>query len=205
MQEVARQVAVAVDNVLHDESARRAAAAGPRTRSFPAAARGEQRRRLASGYGRRVRVRQHALQRVIQHDGCSLLSLRAGHGTVSVPRPEGVAEERELRRRGPRGREHESPGCIAISTRAPAVFAEQDLKDLAAESKIAQAPARRRREVVSAASRCISHDRVLGTLNVGRLRDGCLRSGGCRAVEPGRSADRHRGGERPGVSARSPS
>ena len=63
-----------------------------------------------------------------------------------------------------------SPGCIAMSTRAPAVFSEHDLKTLSAESKVAQ-----HLLAEGVKSFCsiplLSHDRVLGTINVGRLRE----------------------------------
>jgi formate hydrogenlyase transcriptional activator len=63
-----------------------------------------------------------------------------------------------------------SPGCVAFTTRAPAVFGEQDLIALAPESKIAQ-----HLLAEGVKSFCsiplLSHDRILGTLNVGRLRE----------------------------------
>jgi formate hydrogenlyase transcriptional activator len=63
-----------------------------------------------------------------------------------------------------------SPGCVAFTTRAPAVFGEQDLIALSSESKIAQ-------HLLSEGVKSFcsiplhSHDRILGTLNIGRLRE----------------------------------
>ena len=63
-----------------------------------------------------------------------------------------------------------SPFCTTFSTRKPAVFREQDLRELAPESGIAQ-----HLLVEGVKSFCvvplITHDRVLGTMNVGRLRE----------------------------------
>jgi formate hydrogenlyase transcriptional activator len=63
-----------------------------------------------------------------------------------------------------------SPGCIAFSTRAPAVFNEAGLIALSSQSKIAQ-----HLLAEGVKSFCSiplqSHDRLLGTLNIGRLRE----------------------------------
>ena len=163
-------MAVAVDNVLHDESARLAQQQLARERD-----------RLQLLLEVNNAVVSHldldavfasvsaSLQRVIQHDGCSLLLYEPETGqyrchVLRVSKNESFVEE------GRADKTMKSPGCIAISTRAPAVFGEQDLKDLAAESKIAQ-----HLLAEGVKSFCsiplLSHDRVLGTLNVGRLRE----------------------------------
>ena len=170
MQDVARQIAVAVDNVLHDESARLAQRQLARERD---------RFQLLLEVNNAVVSHldmdavfasvSTSLQRVIQHDGCSLLLYEPDTGqyrchVLKVSKNESFVEE------GRADKSMKSPGCIAISTRAPAVFSEQNLKDLAAESKIAQ-------HLLSEGVRSfcsiplLSHDRVLGTLNVGRLRE----------------------------------
>ena len=170
MQDVAKQIAVAVDNVLHDESARLAQQQLARERD---------RFQLLLEVNNAVVSHldmdavfasvSASLQRVIQHDGCSLLLYEPETGqyrchVLRVSKNESFVEE------GRADKSMKSPGCIAISTKAPAVFSEQNLKDLAAESKIAQ-----HLLAEGVKSFCsiplLSHDRVLGTLNVGRLRE----------------------------------
>ena len=170
MQDVAKQIAVAVDNVLHDESARVAQQQLKRERD---------RFQLLLEVNNAVVSHldmdavfasvSASLQRVIQHDGCSLLLYEPDTGqyrchVLRVSRNESFIEE------GRADKSMKSPGCIAISTKAPAVFGEQDLIDLAAESKIAQ-----HLLAEGVRSFCsiplLSHDRVLGTLNIGRLHE----------------------------------
>jgi formate hydrogenlyase transcriptional activator len=168
---VAKQVAVAVDNVLHDESDRSAQQQLARERD---------RLRLLLDVNNAVVSHLNldemftavsaCLRQVIQHDGCSLLLyeqetrqyrvhvLRFGKNESFVE--EGRADPKLLK----------SPAAIAIATREPAVFGEPRLKDLAAESKSAQ-----RLLAEGVKSFCcvplLSHDRVLGTLNVGMFRE----------------------------------
>ena len=170
MQEVAKQVAVAVDNVLHDESARIAQQQLERERD---------RFQLLLEVNNAVVSHldmdavfasvSASLQRVIQHDGCSLLLYEPDTGqyrchVLRVNKNESFVEE------GRADKSMKSPGCIAISTKAPAVFGEQDLVDLAAESRIAQ-----HLLAEGVRSFCsiplLSHDRVLGTLNIGRVHE----------------------------------
>jgi formate hydrogenlyase transcriptional activator len=170
MQEVAKQIAVAVDNVLHDESARAAQLQLARERD-----------RLQLILEVNNAVVSHlgmddvfasvsaSLQRVIQHDGCSLLLYEpeTGHYRCHVLR---VDKNESFVEEGRADHSVTSPGCIAMSTRAPAVFNEHDLKTLWAESKVAQ-----HLLAEGVKSFCsiplLSHDRVLGTINVGRLRE----------------------------------
>jgi formate hydrogenlyase transcriptional activator len=170
MQEVAKQVAVAVDNVLHEESARSARLELARERD---------RFRLLLEVNNAVVSHldmdavfasvSASLQRVIQHDGCSLLLYEPDTGqyrchVLKVSKNESFVEE------GRADPSVKSPGCIAFSTRAPAVFGEAELRALAAESKIAQ-------RLLSEGVRSFcsiplqSHDRVLGTLNIGRQHE----------------------------------
>jgi formate hydrogenlyase transcriptional activator len=170
MQEVARQVAVAVDNVLHEESARAAQLALARERD---------RFRLLLEVNNAVVSNldmdavftsvSTSLQRVIQHDGCSLLLFEPESGNyrchvLKVTKNESFVEE------GHADRDMVSPGCIAISTRAAVVFSESDLRNLWSKSKIAQ-------YLLAEGVKWFcsiplqSHERILGTLNVGRLTD----------------------------------
>jgi formate hydrogenlyase transcriptional activator len=170
MQEVAKQIAVAVDNVLHDETARSMQIALARERD---------RFRLLLDVNNAVVSHLNmddvfasvsaSLQKVIQHDGCSLMLYEPETGqyrchVLKVSKNESFVEE------GRADKSVKSPGCIAFSTRAPAVFSEQDLIALSSESKIAQ-----HLLAEGVKSFCSiplqSHDRILGTLNIGRLSE----------------------------------
>ena len=170
MCEVAKQIAVAVDNVLHDESARSMQRELARERD---------RLRLLLDVNNAVVSHLNmddvfasvsaSLQKVIQHDGCSLMLYEPDTGqyrchVLKVSKNESFVEE------GRADKSVKSPGCIAYSTGAPAVFNEQNLIDLAAESKIAQ-----HLLAEGVKSFCSiplqSHDRILGTLNIGRLHE----------------------------------
>jgi len=170
MQEVAKQIAVAVDNVLHEESARTAQSALARERD---------RLRLLLEVNNAVVSRldmdavfasvSTSLQRVIQHDGCSLLLFEPDTGhyrchVLKVTKNESFVEE------GQADHTMVSPGCIAISTRAPVVFNETGLRGLQAKSKVAQfLLAEGVKWFCSIPLQ--SRDRVLGTLNIGRLTE----------------------------------
>ena len=170
MQEVAKQVAVAVDNVLHDESVRSMQVALARERD---------RFRLLLEVNNAVVSHLNmddvfasvsaSLQKVIHHDGCSLMLYEPDTGqyrchVLKVSKNESFVEE------GRADKSMKSPGCVAFTTRAPAVFGEQDLIALSSESKIAQ-------HLLSEGVKSFcsiplhSHDRILGTLNIGRLRE----------------------------------
>jgi formate hydrogenlyase transcriptional activator len=170
MQEVAKQVAVAVDNVLHEESARAMQRELARERD---------RFRLLLEVNNAVVSHLNmddvfasvsaSLQKVIQHDGCSLMLYEPDTGqyrchVLKVSKNESFVEE------GRADPGMKSPGCIAFSTRAPAVFSEQDLIALSSESKIAQ-----HLLAEGVKSFCSiplqSHDRIMGTLNIGRLQE----------------------------------
>ena len=170
MQEVAKQVAVAVDNVLHQESARSAQLELARERD---------RFRLLLEVNNAVVSHLNmddvfasvsaSLQKVIQHDGCSLMLYEPDTGqyrchVLKVSKNESFVEE------GRADPSMKSPGCIAFSTRAPAVFNEADLIALSSQSKIAQ-----HLLAEGVKSFCSiplqSHDRIMGTLNIGRLRE----------------------------------
>ena len=168
MQEVAKLVAVAADNVLHDESARAAQAQLARERDHL---------RLLLDVNNAVVSHldmdavfssvSTSLQRVIRHDGCCLTLHEPESGyyrchVLCADSSESFIEEQE----------HgvKSPGCLAMSTRAPAVFTEHDLRTAWADSKIAQHLLADGVKTFCSVP-LLSRDRVLGTLNVGRMDD----------------------------------
>jgi len=167
MQQVAKQVAVAVDNVLHDESEQAAQRQLTRERD---------RVRLLLEVNNAVVAHltldelfpavSACLRRVIQHDGSALVLYDAEtrqfrvHGLAFTKKEsfieEGIAEL-----------DCRTPASIAISNRKPATLDERDLQSLAAES-----PCARHWLSEGVKAFCsvplLSHDRVLGTLDMGR-------------------------------------
>jgi formate hydrogenlyase transcriptional activator len=166
MQQVTNQVAVAVDNVLHEESAQAAHKQLTRDRD---------RQRLLLEVNNAVvssldldavfTAVSACLRRVIPHDGSSLLlyepeTHRYRIHVVRFAKNDSFIEE------GQTDIFDKSPASVALTTRRTALFDEQALKDLAAESKVAE-----RLLTEGVKSFCcvplLSHDRLLGTLNVG--------------------------------------
>jgi formate hydrogenlyase transcriptional activator len=167
---MARQVAVAVENVLNYDEAR---AAQEQLRY--------ERDRLQLLLEVNNAVVSHldlehvftavsaCLRRVIQHDGSSLLLSDAETNqwrihVLDFARNESFIEE---------GREDvpvRSPCSAAIAKREPALFREADLNAMSADSEIA-----RRLLACGVKSFCslplLSHNRTLGALNIGRRRD----------------------------------
>jgi formate hydrogenlyase transcriptional activator len=171
MQQVANQIAVAVDNVLHDESARSAHEQLTRDRD---------RLRLLLEVNNAVvshldldqvfTAVSTCLRRVIPHDGSSLLLYEPETGQFRIhvlvfSGNRSFIEQGRIPSQDRAG----SPAGIAISTRLTAVFGEQQLEKLARESESA-----RRILADGVKSFCcvplLSHDRVLGTLNIGSFR-----------------------------------
>jgi formate hydrogenlyase transcriptional activator len=171
MQQVANQVAVAVDNVLNSESARVAQQQLGRERD---------RLRLLLDVNNAVvsnlgmeglfTAVVECLDKAIQHDGCSLLLFEPDTGDFRChmllkhrrsDEDSFVEEKRSCH-------DLKSPASIAFNTRQPAVFGEEGLRKLSSDSKIAKYLLDE-----GVKSLCcvplISHDRVLGTLNIGRL------------------------------------
>jgi formate hydrogenlyase transcriptional activator len=167
MRHVAAQVAVAVDNVLHDESAKSA------------------QRQLACERDRvqlllevNNAVVTHldlddlfvatsaCLRKVIQHDGAALALLDPQTGRYRVhvllfDKNESFIEE-----------ELTEPACIAptdlaISTRKPSVFSEQGLRDLCSQRPNTQCLLDKGVKAFCSLP-LVFHDQVLGALNVGR-------------------------------------
>jgi formate hydrogenlyase transcriptional activator len=170
MQQVAKQVAVAVDNVLHDESAQTAQRQLTRERD---------RVRLLLEVNNAVvshlslddlfSAVSVCLRKVIQHDGAGLALFDDETGRYRVhvllfETNESFIEE------GLTEAACTVPRNLAMSTRKPAVFSEQDLRSLCLESPGVQ-------DLLDKGVRAfcsiplLSHDRVLGALNIGRCRD----------------------------------
>ncbi|MCI0639887.1 MAG: sigma 54-interacting transcriptional regulator [Gemmataceae bacterium] len=173
MQQVAKQVAVAVDNVLHDETAQAAQRQLTRERD---------RVRLLLEVNNAVVSHLNlddlfpavsvCLRKVVQHDGSALVLVdletrRFRVHVLSFAKNESFIEEGQVESDGAC---RKSPSAIAITTRKPVLFTHHDLVDLCGASRIAQ-------RLVDEGIRAfcsvplLSHDRALGALNVGRRRD----------------------------------
>jgi formate hydrogenlyase transcriptional activator len=167
---VVRQVAVAVDNVLHDESVRAAQQLLTRERD---------RLQLLLEVNNAVVSRLNldevftsvssCLQRVIPHEHSSLLlyepeTRQFRKHVPHVAGKEVVIEDCQVDAQSAR-----SPAGIAITTKRPALFAENDLRALAAESCIAKMVLDGGFKSVCSVP-LLSHDRVLGALNIGSER-----------------------------------
>jgi len=169
MWQVARHVAVAVDNVLHDESARSAQEQLTRERD---------RMRLLLEVNNAVVSHLNlddlftavsaCLRKVVQHDSSGLVLCDQDTGWFRVhvlhfAKNESFIEEGRIESDGCM----KSPAAIAVSTRKPAVFGEEDLKTLAAESPCAQYFLAEGVKAFCSVP-LLSHDRALGALTVAR-------------------------------------
>jgi formate hydrogenlyase transcriptional activator len=167
---MARQVAVAVENVLNYGEARAAQEQLRRERD---------RLRLLLEVNNAVvshldldqlfTAVSACLREVIRHDGSSLLLSDAKTSqwrihVLDFARNESFIEE------GTEGTPAHSPCSAAMAKREPALFREADLLAMAEESEIA-----RRLLARGVKSFCslplLSHDRALGALNIGRTKD----------------------------------
>lgn len=170
LQQVARQVAVAVDNVLNAETARTVQGQLARERD---------RLRLLLEITNAVvshlelpqvfTAVSQCLRTAIQHDGSALVLYDADHRRCHIhvldfSKDEEFVEERQITP------ECKSPTTVAITTGKPAVFGKRELELLAAESDIAQRLLDR-----GIRSFCsvplLSREKVVGALNVGRARE----------------------------------
>src|SRR5262249_26360529 len=172
MQQVARQVAVAVDNVLHVESAQAAQRQLTRERA---------RVRLLLEVNNAVVSHldldqlfpavSGCLRSVIQHDGSSLVLFDAATRRYRVhvlqfAKNESFIEEGQVQSDGC----GKSPCGAAITTGKPAVFSEADLKRVCAESHVAQ-------ELLNEGVKAfcsvplVAHERTLGALNIARASE----------------------------------
>jgi len=174
MQQVAKQVAVAVDNVLHDESAQAAQRQLTHERD---------RTRLLLDVNNAVVSHLNlddlfpaisdCLRKVIQHDGSALVLVdqetrRYRVHVLSFAKNESFIEE------GIAQGDCKTPASIAIANRKPATFNEQQLKDLAAESECAKYwVAEEMRALCSIP--LLSHDCALGALDLGSRREDAFR------------------------------
>jgi formate hydrogenlyase transcriptional activator len=173
---VAKQVAVAVDNVLLDQSAQAAQRQLTHERD---------RVRLLLEVNNAVVSHldladlfpavSACLRKVIQHDGSALVlydqpTRRYRVHVLRFAKNESFIEEGQVESDGCM----KSPAAIAVTTRKPAVFGEDDLKGLCSESPVA-------RHLVAEGVKAfcavplLSHDRALGALNVGRRREETFR------------------------------
>jgi formate hydrogenlyase transcriptional activator len=170
MQHVAKQVAVAVDNVLHDESARAAQQQLTRERD---------RVRVLLEVNNAVVTHlglddlfpavSACLRRVIEHDGSGLILFDHNTNRYRV-HVLSFATNESFIREGIVDADCKTPAHVAITTRKPAVLGEADLRRLAVESKCAQ-------HWLAGGVRAfcsvplLFRDRVLGALDIGRRRE----------------------------------
>jgi formate hydrogenlyase transcriptional activator len=170
LNQVAKQVAVAVDDVLNHQEAEAAQKQLAHERD---------RQRLLLEVNNAVVAHldldalfmavSTCLRKVIQHDGSSLLLYNGETGQWRIHVLDFVRNESFIEE----GRAEEcaqSPSCQAITTGKPAIFWESDLREMAMASPIAQELLDR-----GVNSFCsiplLSHNRALGALNVGRRSD----------------------------------
>jgi len=170
MQQVAKQVAVAVDNVLHDESAQAAQRQLTQERDRQQLLLEVNNAVVAHlDLGDLFNAVSRCLRTVIQHDGSSLLLFNAETGNWRIHVLDFASNESFIEEGGDKDCP-ESPSCRAIATGQPAVFREMDLKEMAGSSHIAQQLLER-----GVKSFCslplLSHNRTMGALNVGRRKD----------------------------------
>ena len=167
MQQVANQVAVAVDNVLH-------AASAPSAQQQLAHER--DRLRLVLEINNAVVSNLNldqvftavsaCLRKVIQHDGSSLVLHEPETRQYRVHVLD-FSKNTSFIEEGRADTPCQGPASIAMTTRKPAVFTEQGLKTLSSDSKVCE-----RLVDEGVKSLCsvplLSHNRALGALNVGR-------------------------------------
>ena len=169
MVHVARQVAVAVDNVLHDKSAQQAqqqlSLERDRLRLLL-----EVNNAVVShlGMDEMFAAISASLARVVQHDTCSLLLYDPDTRLYRchVLRADG----QQFTKEGRADEEMTCPAGHALASREPSVFSEADVRKMAAESEMAQWLLDEGLKSFCCVP-LLSHDRLLGSLNVARTRD----------------------------------
>src|SRR5262249_9354570 len=170
MRQVAKQVAVAVDNVLHDESAQAAHRQLTRERDRVRLLL-EVNNAVVShlGLGDLFPAVSACLRKVIQHDGSALVLFDAQTRRYRV-HALSFAKNESFIQEGIAESGHKTPSNMAMASRKPAVLGERDLQRLAADSKCAR---RWVAEGVKAfcSAPLLTHDRVLGALDMGRRRE----------------------------------
>jgi formate hydrogenlyase transcriptional activator len=170
LEQVARQVAVAIDNALNFEQARSAQQELTRERD---------RMRLLLEVNNAVVFHlsldnlfpavSGCLRKVIQHDASALVlydpaTRRYRVHVLSFAKDESFIEE------GVADSDCRTPALLAITSRKPAVLGERDLRSLAAESQCAKYWVDEGVRVFCSVP-LLFHDRVLGTLDIGRHRE----------------------------------
>jgi formate hydrogenlyase transcriptional activator len=170
MQHVAKQVAVAVDNVLHDESAQAAQRQLTRERD---------RVRLLLEVNNAVVAHlsldhlfpavSACLRKVIEHDGSDLVlydpqTRRYRAHVLSFATNESFIKEFIAQS------DCKMPADAAITTRELAAFGERDLQSMAAESACASYWVAEGIKAFASVP-LLFHDRVLGALDIGRRRE----------------------------------
>ena len=171
LNQVARQVAVAVDNVLNHQEAEAA-------QKQLALERDRQRLLLEVNNAVVAHLDLDALfvavsaclRKVLQHDDSSLLLCDEEAGEWRIHMLDFVTNESVVER----GRNESvvwSPECVAIDTGKPAVFFEKDFIEKSSISDIARWLLESGVKSLCSAP-LISHNRSLGALNVGRRQDG---------------------------------
>ena len=170
MQEVAKQVAVAVDNVLHDESAWSAQQQLTRERDHVRLLL-EVNNAVVShlGLDDLFPAVSACLRKVIQHDGSSLVLYEPETRQYRVHVLD-FTKNTSFVEEGLADPQCKGPSNIAITTRRPAVFIEQDLRNMASESKVCEHLLEEGVKSLCSAP-LLAHDRVRGALNVGRRHD----------------------------------
>ena len=169
VQQVAKQVAVAVDNVLHDESAQEAQRQLTRERD---------RMRLLLEVNNAVvshlslddlfTAVSACLRKVIEHDGSALVLFdeqthRYRVHVLSFSKNESFIEE------GVVDSHCKAPAQLAITSRRPAVLGEHELRDMVADSKCARHWISEGVRILCSAPLLLK-GRVLGALDTGRRR-----------------------------------
>jgi formate hydrogenlyase transcriptional activator len=172
LEQVARQVAVAIDNALNFERARSAQQQLTRERD---------RVRLLLEVNNAVVSNldlddlfpavSACLRTVIQHDSSALVLTdremrRYRVHALSFAKNESFVQEGRVESDSCM----KSPDAIAIITRKPVVFGEEDLKNLCSESPAAQHLVAQGVKAFCSVP-LLSHDRALGALNMGRHRE----------------------------------
>ena len=167
---VVRQVAVAVDNVLHDESVRAAQQLLTRERD-----RLQLLLEVTNALVSRLDLDEiftsvsGCLQRVIPHEHSSLLLYEPGTRRFRKHVPHVASKDVVIGDCEVDTQAARSPAGIAITTKRPALFSEDDLRALAIESCVARKVLEEGFKSVCSVP-LLSHDRVLGALNVGTGR-----------------------------------
>ena len=167
MQQVAKQVAVAVDNVLHDESA---------TSAQQQLAHERDRQQLLLEVNNAVVSNLNldqvftavsaCLRKVIQHYGSSLVLHEPETRQYRVHVLD-FSNNTSFIEEGRADTPCQGPATIAMTTRKPAVFTEEGLKNLSSDSKVCERLVDEGVKYLCSVP-LLSHNRALSALNVGR-------------------------------------